>query len=101
MKAGPCCEGCKCATQAQVDACHGHKGGRHVADILGRSVYVGDQVVTMVRGERPRNKWNVQRWRLAVGTVLAITDKRVRVDVDGKPHMVLDDALVKLQRLRS
>jgi hypothetical protein len=25
----------------------GHKGGRHVADILGASVYVGDQVVAM------------------------------------------------------
>lgn len=72
------------------------KGPRHVADVLGHSVYVGDPVVVMVKGDRPRNQWNVQKWRLAVGKVLAITAKLVRVEVDAKVYMVMDDALVKI-----
>lgn len=89
-------EGCRLRAEA---ADH-----RHVADFLGRAVYIGDDVVAVARGPAcgrpggPKNPWNVRATILVRGKVLAITDKQVRLDINtGKAHMARDHELVKVR----
>jgi hypothetical protein len=73
-------------------------GHRHAEDILGRALYVGDEVVAMVRGFLPGRSVKVARPMLVESKVVAITPQRVRVQAKGRTWDVQDHELVKARR---
>jgi hypothetical protein len=76
----PGCQGCLSPHEWQHDEdCPGRSlaaGHRHAKDLSGRSLYVGDQVVAMVRHRSGSSSYNHS---LVLATVMAVLPKSVRI----------------------